>query len=160
MAREDLDSDGAAAILREQSYPLSAQILSEVERDALAARKLRRGRDHRPRTHRTDECSVSRRSLSRRPLDKDVAGEFLRDIPHQPLFGMKTRIGHEENPRGTSAKLHNHCLVVRHRAEHVPRWVENLQARLSTERNPISRAMQRFGYSEPEKFCMQTTAAR
>ena len=107
MAGEDLDSDGTAAILSEKSDPLSAKILSEVHRNALAAGKLRRCRDHRPRIHRTDERSVSGRSISWRSLDQNVTGEFLRDIPHQPLLGMKPRVGHEENSRRTGAKLDN-----------------------------------------------------
>ena len=125
MAGEDLDSDGTAAILREKSNTLSAKILSEVQRDALAAGKLRRRRDHRPRIYRADEGTVAGRSLPWRPLDKDVAGEFMRDIPHQPLLGMKPRVGHKENSRRTGSKLDDQCLVVRERARHFPGRVKD-----------------------------------
>ena len=107
MTGEDLDRHGAAAILRKESDPVIPKVLRKLVRNRFAARKVRSGRNHCPGFTAPTNALSPEGPCRGAPLIKDVAREFMRDIFHQPVLGMKARVGHKENPRRTCAKLDN-----------------------------------------------------
>ena len=105
VAGKNSDRNGAATVLCEQPDVARPKILYEIRGDSFAGWKFRRGRNDSSGLHSVEERRVTGRSMPRRTFDQDVAGQFTKDIFHQPLFGVEARVGHEEDSRRTGSKL-------------------------------------------------------